>query len=88
MTGRTDFPNLRFDSKGVCGLWKCFVGRFTVVVHYEVCSSGVRRIGENKVPVFNDDMKLCALLKAIINEGFQVLQAQGIDINDPELTYE
>ena len=59
-----------------------------MVVRHEVCSSVVRRIGENKVPVFNDDMKLCALLKAIINEGFQVLQAQGINIIDPELTYE
>ena len=31
-------------------------------------------------------MKLCALLKAISSEGFQALQAQGIDIASEELT--
>ena len=88
MAERTSFPSLRIDPRDVCGSWKSFVDRFTVAVRYEVCNRGMRRVDEDEVPGFNEEMKLCALLKAISNEGFQVLQAQGIEINDPELTYQ
>ena len=34
------------------------------------------------------DLKLCALLKAVSNEGFEVLYAREIDIHSEELNYE
>ena len=86
-----DFPTLEINPKDVCGSWKLFLDRFTVAVRFEICNSGTKTVTvssqETEVNVFNDEMKLCALLKAISSEGFQALQAQGIDIASEELTY-
>lgn len=86
------FPTLRIDPKDVYGSWKLFSDRFSVAVRYEVCNRGTKRVGAGDqardVDIFNEEMKLCALLKAISNEGFQVLQAQGIEIDSTELTYD
>ena len=88
---RSIFPTLRIDPKDVYGSWKMFIDRFTVAVRYSVKNKGTKRttVGsqEREVPVFDDEMKLCALLNAVSNEGFHVLEAQGIDIESPELTY-
>ena len=92
MSDKSKFPTLRIDPKDVYGSWKLFVDRFSVAVRYEVCNKGTRTVGTGnqaqEVNIFNDEMKLCALLKAVSDEGFQALQAQGIDINSPELTYD
>ena len=86
-----DFPTLEINPKDVCGSWKLFLDRFTVAVRFEICNRGTKTVTvssqETEVNVFNDEMKLCALLKAISSEGFQALQAQGIDIASEELTY-
>ena len=92
MSDKSKFPTLRIDPKDVYGSWKLFVDRFSVAVRYEVCNKGTKTVGNGElareVNIFNNEMKLCALLKAVSDEGFQALQAQGIDINSPELTYD
>ena len=76
-----DFPTLEIDPKDVFCSWKLFLDMFTVAVRFEICNRGTKKETtgsvEAEVNVFNEEMKLCALLKAISNEGFQPLQAQG-----------
>ena len=87
-----DFPTLEINPKDVFGSWKLFLDRFTVAVRFEICNRGTKKVTiesvERDVNVFNEEMKLCALLKAISNEGFQALQAQGIDLSSEDLTYD
>ena len=86
------FPTLEINPKDVFGSWKLFLDRFTVAVRFEICNRGTKKVTiesvERDVNVFNEEMKLCALLKAISNEGFQALQAQGIDLSSEDLTYD
>ena len=76
------FPTLRIDPKDVSGSWKQFLKKFNVAVRFEVCNRGMKKVVindvEQDVNVFDDELKLCALLKAVSNEGFEVLYAQGI----------
>ena len=86
------FPTLKIDPKDVFGSWKNFIDRFTVAIKYQVKNKGKITVGTGETAtqqnVFDDEMKLYALLRAVSSEGFQVLQAQGIDINSEDLTYE
>ena len=86
------FPTLRIDPKDVSGSWKRFLEKFNVAVRFEVCNRGMKKVVindvEQDVNVFDDELKLCALLKAVSNEGFEVLHAQGIDIHSEELNYD
>ena len=78
---RSIFPTLRIDPKDVYGSWKMFIDRFTVAVRYSVKNKGTKRttVGSQQpdVPVFDDEMKLCASLNAVSDEG--------IDIESPEI---
>ena len=86
------FPTLKIDPKDVFGSWKNFIDRFTVAIKYQFKNKGKITVGTGEIAtqqnVFDDEMKLYALLRAVSSEGFQVLQAQGIDTNSEDLTYE
>ena len=86
------FPTLRIDPKDVSGSWKRFLEKFNIAIRFEVCNKGMKKVVindvEQDVNVFDDELKLCALLKAVSNEGFEVLYAQGIDIHSEELNYD
>ena len=63
------FPTLRIDPKDVPGSWKRFLQKFNVAVRFEVCNRGMKKVVindvEQDVNVFDDELKLCALLKAV-----------------------
>ena len=77
-----DFPTLKINPKDVCGSWKLFLDRFTVAVRFEDCNRGTKTVTvssqETEVNVFNDEMKLCALLKGISSEGFQAYRLKEL----------
>ena len=87
-----NFPVLEIDPKDICGSWKMFLDRFVIATRFAVCNRGKTKVTvsgrEQEVDVFDAEMRLCALLKAIGVDGLQVLIANGIDVASQELTYD
>ena len=85
-----NFPILKIDPKDFGGSWKKFLNKFTIASRFATCNRGKKKVNisgtDTWVNVFDDEMKLCALLNAIGSEGLQVLLAQGIDVASAELT--
>ena len=87
-----NFPILKIDPKDIGGSWKMFLNKFTIASRFATCNRGKKKVNisgtDTWVNVFDDEMKLCALLNAIGSEGLLVLLAQGIDVASAELTFD
>ena len=86
------FPTLSIDPGNIYGSWKDFLNQFTVALQFEVFYKGTKTIKvegqDTEVEIFTEKMKAFALLRSVGKEGHQALEAQGIEITDPNITYE
>ena len=69
-----------------------FLNQFTIATMSAICNRGKKKFTvsntDSWITVFDDEMKLCALLNAIGREGLQVLLAKVIDVSSAELTFD
>ena len=88
MAEMSGFPVLQIDPSNVYGSWKKFLKKFTVAMKFEVTSKGKKTVtvgtDTQEVNAFTDKMKVFALLKAIGDDGLEVLEGLGIDVLDEE----
>ena len=86
-----NFPSLKIDPQDIYGSWKKFLNKFTVALEFQVCMAGKKKVQVNEVEqtvdAFDDKMKALALLNAVGEEGYQVLEAQGVEFSGEGLTY-
>ena len=86
-----NFPILKVDPKDVFGSWKSFLNKFSLALKYQVIAAGktttTNGSTSNTTNNFTEDMKVLSLLNSIGEEGLRVLESQGMDFDQPGLTY-
>ena len=86
-----NFPILKVDPKDVFGSWKSFLNNFSLALKYQVIAAGktttTNGSTSNTTNNFTEDMKVLSLLNSIGEEGLRVLESQGMDFDQPGLTY-
>jgi len=86
------FPPLVIDHNDVFGSWNAFIKQFELKLKLRVRLSGFKTVIGNDghqvaAPVFDDEMKCLVLLEAIGIEGQKVIEAEGYDIVNNDLSY-
>ena len=81
------FPELKIDPSDVFGSWDRFIRQFEVDARLREKACGTRRVGDQDRPVFDDELKCLALIKAVGDEGQRVIESKGHDVRVDELTY-
>ena len=81
------FPELKIDPSDVFGSSDRFIRQFEVDARLREKACGTRRVGDQDRPVFDDELKCLALIKAVGDEGQRVIESKGHDVRVDELTY-
>ena len=84
----TGLPELRIDPNDVFGSWDRFIRQFEVDVRLRAKACGTRKVEGEQVPVFDDELKRLALIKAVGDEGQRVIESKGHDVCGDKLSYE
>ena len=77
----THLPRLEIDPENVSASFKKWYKKYELAARLATINMGTEKVDGENVPRFRGETKLLALLNAIGNDGIEVLESRGFDLN-------